>query len=109
MDTFDALEARSATPSELQPSAAAGDDLDSVWSRVVTRRSFLARVGVVGVAAAVPAGALLAGRAAAARNELTDGDVGVLRFLAAAEIIESDLWQQYNELGGAAGGNPAYI
>jgi Ferritin-like domain len=31
---------------------------------------------------------------------LTNGDVAILRFLAAVEIIESDLWQQYNELGG---------
>ena len=32
-----------------------------------------------------------------------------LRFLAAAELIESDLWQQYNELGGVKGGNAAYM
>jgi Ferritin-like domain len=32
-----------------------------------------------------------------------------LRFAAAAELIEADLWQQYNELGGVQGGNPAYI
>src|SRR6266851_2883703 len=31
---------------------------------------------------------------------LTNGDVAILRFLAAVEIIETDLWQQYNELGG---------
>src|SRR5258708_25713211 len=31
---------------------------------------------------------------------LTRGDVAILRFLAAAEIIETDLWTQYNELGG---------
>jgi ferritin-like protein len=36
---------------------------------------------------------------------LTEGDVAILRFLAAAEIIESDLWQQYKEL---ALGNAAY-
>ena len=30
----------------------------------------------------------------------TEGDIAILRFLAALEIIESDLWQQYNELGG---------
>ncbi len=29
-----------------------------------------------------------------------DGDIAILRFLAAAEILEADLWQQYNELGG---------
>ena len=33
-------------------------------------------------------------------GSLTQGDVAILRFLAAAEIIETDLWQQYNELGG---------
>src|SRR5260370_17658651 len=31
---------------------------------------------------------------------LTKGDADILRFLAAAEIIETDMWQQYNELGG---------
>jgi hypothetical protein len=31
---------------------------------------------------------------------LTKGDAAILRFLAAAEILETDLWQQYNELGG---------
>lgn len=30
----------------------------------------------------------------------TQGDIAILRFLSALEIIESDLWQQYNELGG---------
>jgi hypothetical protein len=46
---------------------------------------------------------------------LTKGDAGILRFLAAAEIIEADLWQQYNELAGiqdsevpGGTGNPAY-
>src|SRR5439155_24999242 len=28
------------------------------------------------------------------------GDADILRFLSAAEILETDLWQQYNELGG---------
>src|SRR5215831_7479958 len=48
---------------------------------------------------------------------LTRGDVAILRFLAAAEIIETDLWIQYNELGGVqdsevpgmTGGSAAYI
>jgi hypothetical protein len=31
---------------------------------------------------------------------LTKGDAAILRFLAAAEILETDLWVQYNELGG---------
>ena len=36
---------------------------------------------------------------------LTRGDVAILRFLAAAELIEADLWQQIAEL---ANNNPAY-
>src|SRR5262249_24094460 len=31
---------------------------------------------------------------------ITFGDISILRFLAALEILEHDLWQQYNELGG---------
>jgi hypothetical protein len=46
--------------------------------------------------------ALTAGRLFGASSELlTEGDAALLRFAAAAEIVESDLWQQYNELGGA--------
>jgi hypothetical protein len=33
-------------------------------------------------------------------GRLMPGDAAILRFLAAAEILETDLWQQYNELGG---------
>src|SRR5256886_1521076 len=33
-------------------------------------------------------------------GSLSKGDAAILRFLAAAEILETDLWQQYNELGG---------
>jgi hypothetical protein len=45
-------------------------------------------------------------RSALARGPqgLTRGDAAILRFLAAAEIIETDLWQQYNELGGIQDG-----
>jgi hypothetical protein len=35
---------------------------------------------------------------------LMSGDVAILRFLAAAELIESDFWQQYTELGGVTMG-----
>jgi hypothetical protein len=38
-------------------------------------------------------------------GSLTKGDVAILRFLATAELIESDLWTQYAELGGI-GHNP---
>lgn len=39
------------------------------------------------------------------RGRLNQGDAAILRFLAAAELIESDLWTQYAELGGI-GNNP---
>src|SRR6266853_1120972 len=65
-----------------------------------TRRSFLrtglAAPGVIGTA-------LIAERlpsAAFAASGLTSGDASILRFLSALEILETDLWQQYNELGG---------
>jgi hypothetical protein len=33
-------------------------------------------------------------------TKLGKGDAAILRFLATAEILETDFWQQYNELGG---------
>jgi hypothetical protein len=84
------------------------EDLRQLWQRVVGRRSFLRGVGVAG-AAALPAAALLEPSIAAAAAQVTSGDVAILRFLAAAEIIETDLWTQYAELGGVNGGNPAYM
>ena len=42
-------------------------------------------------------------------GKLSKGDAALLRFAAAVELIEADLWQQYNELGGVQGGNPAYV
>jgi hypothetical protein len=33
-------------------------------------------------------------------GDITKGDIAILQLLLAAEIIESDLWQQYRELGG---------
>src|SRR3954453_20198912 len=59
--------------------------------------------------ATLSAGTLIATKSKAADDRITGGDVAILRFLAAAEIIETDLWQQYNELGGVNGGNPAYM
>jgi Ferritin-like domain len=64
------------------------------------RRSFFKGLAAGG-AGAIGAGLLTDGIPAfAASNSITQGDVAILRFLAAAEIIETDLWQQYNELGG---------
>src|ERR1700690_3244110 len=62
------------------------------------RRSFMKRgLGF----AAIGAGALAAGRPMFGQSsKLSNGDVAILQFLAAAETIESDLWTQYAELGG---------
>jgi hypothetical protein len=69
--------------------------------RRLARRSFLRRLGV-GAALLAPGVGLLSGsrKALAATSSLTSGDVAILQLLAAAELIETDLWQQYNELGG---------
>src|SRR3954449_2300958 len=88
--------------------AAVEDDVDALWQRVVGRRSFLKGVGLAG-AAALPGSALFANQAIARSGSITDGDIAILRFLAAAELIESDLWVQYSELGGVNGGNHAYM
>ena len=42
------------------------------------------------------------------RHALTRGDVAILQLLAAAELIEADLWQQYNELGGVNAPDSGY-
>src|SRR5689334_2443279 len=70
---------------------------------VVNRRSFMRHSLVAGAAATVGAGILANGNFAVAQgasDKLRKGDVAILQFLAAAEIIESDLWLQYQELGG---------
>ena len=84
------------------------NELQALWQRVVGRRSFLKQAAITG-AAAVPLSALAASSASAKGTGPTDGDIAILRFLAAAEILETDLWEQYNELGGLDGGNPAYV
>ena len=75
--------------------------------RRLARRSFLRNLGV-GAALLAPGAALLGSASKAladdddptTNNRLTRGDVAILQLLAAAELIEADLWQQYNELGG---------
>ena len=87
--------------------------MKKIESRVkssVNRRSFLKTGMLAGGAATV--GAVLAGSAKPAfaqGGRLTDGDIAVLRFLATAELIESDLWVQYAELGGLTSGQPIEV
>jgi hypothetical protein len=92
------------------------------------RRSFLRRLGLGAMLLAPGASIIGAAPKASAKNggALSRGDAAILRFLAAAEILESDLWEQYWELGGVPfgehvdiprgesppvfnGGNAAYI
>jgi len=71
--------------------------------RRLARRSFLRNLGM-GAALLAPGAALLGGSskalAANGSQRLNAGDVTILQLLAAAELIEADLWQQYKELGG---------
>ena len=108
--------------SETQSPPPAREDIQSRWHNVVRRRSFLKGLGMVG-ATLLPANALLMTQGKAQADErhkgkgrLSKGDAALLRFAAWAEVVESDLWTQYNELGGATApndgpanvGNPAY-
>lgn len=97
------------------------NDLLKELSGAADRRSFLKK-GLAAGTAAVGAGILAKGLPVFGQQSedgggpLTVGDAAILRFLAAVEIIESDLWQQYNELGGiqdsevpGGSGSPAYV
>ena len=93
--------------------------------RAINRRSFVKK-GMTAAGVAAAGSALFANSAAALTDErmderqdrsgrLTRGDAALLRFAAAAEILETDFWVQYNELAGiqdsevpGGSGNPAY-
>src|SRR6516164_101939 len=79
---------------------ATGEDVNSQPNHEVPRRSFLKGMGVAGVA--LSAGAVLPSvlNAQGTSSSITTGDAAILRFLAAAEILETDLWLQYQELAG---------
>jgi hypothetical protein len=86
------------------------------------RRNFL-KNGMVAAGTATAAGMVIPGRLFAQDQDnegdakLTKGDIAILRLLSAAEQIETDLWQQYSELGGVQdteesglnGGNTLYM
>jgi len=78
---------------------------DDVEKRAKRRKSYMSRRSFLGKSFALGAGTIgvgLAGslREVEARNGLFPGDAALLRFAAAAEILEADFWIQYNELGG---------
>src|SRR6266853_561239 len=96
-------------------------DLFTSLKSAINRRSFV-KTGLVAGAATVGAGLLTDSPALLAQEgpeehsgRLSKGDAALLRFAAAAEILETDFWVQYNELGGiqdsevpGGSGNPAY-
>jgi hypothetical protein len=87
-----------------------------------SRRSFIRKgvvAGAVGAGLAIlPDSARVFAKDDVSREDdgnLSKGDAALLRFAAAAEILETDFWLQYNELGGVRDkevqggtGNPVY-
>src|SRR5438067_13810265 len=96
---------------------------EKIMGTSASRRALLKGLAVGAGAGTIGAELLNAGilsnthvLAQGAGSALTKGDVAILRFLAAAEILETDLWRQYNELGGiqdsevpGGSGSAAYI
>ena len=99
--------------------------MEHMWSSMkgaINRRSFVksglatAGVATVGAGLLADSSSLLAqGGPEEHSGRLIPGDAALLRFAAAAEILETDFWVQYNELGGiqdsevpGGSGNPAY-
>jgi hypothetical protein len=67
----------------------------------INRRSFVKGGLTVAGAATMGAGLLTHSSPLLAQGgTITAGDAALLRFAAAAEILETDFWVQYNELGG---------
>jgi hypothetical protein len=100
-----------------------GHSRDSITSPA-NRRSFIKKGLTAAGAVGFGSGLLTNGSPLYAEDDdgdgggrLNAGDAAILRFLSAAEIIETDLWIQYNELGGVqdsevpgqTGGSAAYI
>jgi hypothetical protein len=101
--------------------------MHTMWTSMkaaTNRRSFLkngftaAGVATTGLGLLANTPSLLAERGPEEHSgRLVRGDAALLRFAAAAEILETDFWVQYNELGGVQDnefpggggtGNPAY-
>src|SRR5579864_1687436 len=93
------------TPPDQMPSnsnQATGEDVASLAKKSFNRRAFM-RSSVIAGAVLTGTGVLESVPSALAepgKGHLTRGDAAILRWLAAAEIIESDIWLQYAELAG---------
>ena len=63
-------------------------------SGTIQRRSFLKGMGVAGAALSAAPLLSIGARAGEGSGSISQGDAAILRFVAAAEIIESDIWLQ---------------
>jgi hypothetical protein len=98
--------------------------MNPIWTSMkleTNRRSFI-RNGITAGVATAGAGLMTGSASLLAddgdnehRGRLSRGDAAILRFAAAAEILETDFWVQYNELAGVqdsevpgGSGNPLY-
>jgi hypothetical protein len=99
------------------------DETTHLSQDLIDRRSVMFKGAALGVGATAvgrlladpPAALAKKGHRRGKRRRLHKGDAAILRFLAAAELLEADLWQQYNELAGiqdgevpGGSGNDAY-
>src|SRR5438046_5223351 len=115
MKTTSASTANEFRNSQHSPQAQNSEEKVERSRRFISRRSFLGKSLAVGAGTIGGAGLLTSIRTAEASGGLTPGDAALLRFAAAAEILETDFWVQYNELGGVqdsevpgGSGNPDY-
>jgi hypothetical protein len=98
------------------------EEIRTSMKAAINRRSFM-KNGLTAAGVATAGAGLLASSSSLLAEDgldksggaLSKGDAALLRFAAAAEIIETDFWTQYNELAGVqdgevpgGSGNPAY-
>jgi hypothetical protein len=89
-------------------------DIRTGVKSLASRRSFFKKgltVGAASISASLLGNSsLLLGEARKEKEDgrLTQGDAAILSFLATAEILESDLWEQYWELSSATGVNSGF-
>src|SRR6266446_3808842 len=102
---------RVAAPDEREFSTAARQQSNRFGRSWLGRRAFLKNMALGG-APLLPVASAVADRnkkghegneVHANGHGITDSDAGILGFLAAAEILEADLWQQYTEFANQGG------
>ena len=96
---------RVAAPGEREFSTAARHESNRFGTSGLGRRSFLKSMAF-GSAALLPVASAVTdqnNQGQANGHGITDSDAAILRFLAAAEILETDFWQQYTEFANLDG------